>query len=96
MLFRSPLPAFSQGSPERARAALLAQLSAVMGGALAAGDLDGARVVNEAIGKLLLAAVQLERPETDDARALQTPDGSGPASGAAVVDLDARRRERAG
>ena len=66
-----------------------------MGGALAAGDLDGARVVNEAIGKLL-TAVQLEARELGDAPTLQASDGSAPPSGAAVVDLDARRRERSG
>ncbi|MFO0755068.1 MAG: hypothetical protein U0359_01140 [Byssovorax sp.] len=66
-----------------------------MGGALAAGDLDGARVVNEAIGKLL-AAVQLERPELGASPGSQLSGPSPRASGAAVVDLESERRRRGG
>jgi hypothetical protein len=42
-------------STREPRAALVATLAATLAELVAAGDLDGARVVNEAIGKLLLA-----------------------------------------
>jgi hypothetical protein len=45
----APLPA----APPSPRAALLAHLSADMGAALAAGDLEAARIAHEAIGKLM-------------------------------------------
>ena len=44
-----------QPAPATPRAAMLAHLSADMGAALAAGDVEAARVANEAIGKLLAA-----------------------------------------
>ena len=64
----------SRTEPASPRASMLTHLSTALGGALAAGDMAGAAVVNEAIGKLLLAA--LERPEASTAAALKIPIGS--------------------
>ncbi len=47
------MPAPLPPAPPSPRAALLAHLSADMGAALAAGDLDAARIAHETIGKLM-------------------------------------------
>ncbi len=60
------------------RAVRLGHLYSDMGAALAAGDLEAARVAHDAIGKLLAAM----RP------------GDGPGDGAPVVDLAAEREKR--
>jgi hypothetical protein len=62
------------------RAARIGRLAAEMAAAYAEGDVEGARAVNEAIGKILAAPA---------------PVGAQTSTGAPVVDL-ARERERRG
>jgi hypothetical protein len=88
---------------------LLAQLSEALGSALAAGDFDGAHVVNEAIGRLLGPAVaELPSASSGTSTLASGPRPNGghvdsaeqleasTGEGAAVVHLDARRRGKGG